>query len=417
MTWHAAAAFLVCARIGAIHSVVFAGFSAESLRDHVNDCASTVFTTSDEGRRGGKVIATKAIVDKALEECPAVRHCLVLKCTGGKVVWDEGCDQWWYEEVAKLLLMASEEPLFVLYTSGSTGKPKGIVHTMGGYLLCAALTVKYVFDVHKGNRFAYMADAGWITGHTCVPFLSLVHHLRSLLNGVSTVMFETTPPHWETVAVHGITHFYSVLTAVRLLRSPSVRIPVFFSYTPCHPCSLLCPRPPCICLRPRPVRGFISALVRVHKSLSPPCTPHRPHPHPPHSFLHSPPHSLHPAFLPLPPLHALTPLPPQELEGHPVEGVLALKTPWPSILLTTEIESALIMHKGVAKTAVIGIADELTGQAVYVFVMLKPCMVRARKWGGVERRHDGGAVSGKASVQPRQGCERASLIPSRGCRQ
>ncbi|KAJ7697226.1 hypothetical protein B0H17DRAFT_1158497 [Mycena rosella] len=323
MTWHAAAAFLACARIGAIHSVVFAGFSAESLRNHVNDCASTVFITSDEGRRGGKVIATKAIVDKVLEECPAVKHCLVLKPTGGKVMWDEGRDQWWYEEVAKLLLMALEEPLFVLYTSGSTEKPKGVVHMMGGYLLCAALTVKYVFDVHKGNRFAYMADVGWITGHTCV------HHVRPLLNGVSTVMFETTPPHWETVAVHGITHFYSAPTAVRLLRSP---------------------RPH---LAPHTAHILIPTLIPAFPSAFP-----------------------SPRF---PSVAAVAcadaPTPPQELEGHPVEGVLALKTPWPSIArmiharyLETYMKLALIMHKGAAKTAVIGTADELTGGGVEFIV-------------------------------------------------
>ncbi|KAF7343189.1 Acetyl-coenzyme A synthetase [Mycena venus] len=357
MTWHAAAAFLACARIGAIHSVVFAGFSAESLRDRVNDCASRVLITSDEGRRGGKVIATKAIVDSALKECPAVEHCLVLKRTGDKTGWTEGRDRWWHEEVAKVpsvrpeagrdagvgvgvqsmrawsqalaamlapldacagrasapkrpsvhfllhpfvfvfsvfsyktekltttragpeLLPADDHgrrrptvyplrtsrPLFrfcslpalftpiplclrlflsppfssspslsvtppnsppslpaafpflhtldlfltppsplahsppsLPQTSGSTGKPKGVVHTTGGYLLCAALTVKYVFDVHEGDIFACMADVGWITGHTYIIY-------GPLLNGVTTLMFESTPVYpsparyWETV--------------------------------------------------------------------------------------------------------------------------------------------------------------------------------------------------------------------------
>ncbi|TFY75948.1 hypothetical protein EWM64_g8064 [Hericium alpestre] len=177
MTWQAVAAFLACARIGAIHSVVFAGFSAESLRDRVNDCKSRVLLTSDEGKRGGKTIATKAIVDAALKQCPGVEHVLVLRRTGNAVAWTEGRDLWWHEETAKVPrycppeVMASEDPLFILYTSGSTGKPKGVVHTTGGYLLGAALTVKYVFDVHPDDKFACMADIGWITGHTYAPSL------------------------------------------------------------------------------------------------------------------------------------------------------------------------------------------------------------------------------------------------------
>ena len=195
MTWQAAAAFLACARIGAVHSVVFAGFSAESLRDRVQDCKSRVVITTDEGRRGGKSIATKAIVDAALQECPLVEHVLVLERTGKTVPWTEGRDKWWHEQTARVPqycppeVMSAEDPLFILYvsnevflarfiidhlclqTSGSTGKPKGVVHTTGGYLLGAALTVKYVFDVHPEDRFACMADVGWITGHTCVAII------------------------------------------------------------------------------------------------------------------------------------------------------------------------------------------------------------------------------------------------------
>ena len=192
MTWHAIVVFLACARIGAIHSVVFAGFSSESLRDRIKDCKSSVLITSDEGRRGGKTIATKVIVDAAVKECPEVEHVLVYQRTGSTVPWTEGRDKWWHEEMLKVPnhcppeIMAAEDPLFILYvssstfrlftlsdgeprplqTSGSTGKPKGVVHTTGGYLLGAALTVKYVFDVHPEDRFACMADVGWITGHT-----------------------------------------------------------------------------------------------------------------------------------------------------------------------------------------------------------------------------------------------------------
>lgn len=172
---------------------MFAGFSAESLRDRANDCECRVVITSDEGKRGGKTIATKAIVDAALKECPKVEHVLVLQRTGNKVPMTEGRDKWWHEEIAKVPaycppeIMNSEDPLFILYvsfslisvvrpptlmcvsisqTSGSTGKPKGVVHSTGGYLLGALLTVKYIFDVHPEDKFACMADIGWITGHT-----------------------------------------------------------------------------------------------------------------------------------------------------------------------------------------------------------------------------------------------------------
>ncbi|THG94553.1 hypothetical protein EW145_g8117, partial [Phellinidium pouzarii] len=223
MTWHAAAAFLACARIGAVHSVVFAGFSAESLRDRVRDCASRVLITTDEGRRGGKTIATKAIVDAALKECPGVAHVLVLRRTGKPVPWTQGRDKWWHEEAERVQaycppeVMSAEDPLFILYTSGSTGKPKGVVHTTGGYLLGAALTVKYVFDVHPDDKFACMADVGWITGHTYIVY-------GPLANGITTTIFESTPVYptparyWQHVQEHKITQFYSAPTAIRLLR-------------------------------------------------------------------------------------------------------------------------------------------------------------------------------------------------------
>ncbi|KAJ7701518.1 hypothetical protein B0H17DRAFT_1128300 [Mycena rosella] len=157
MTWHAAAAFLACTCIGTIHSVVFAGFSTESLHDRVSNCTLTMLITSDKGRHSGKVIASKATVDKALEKCLAMKHCLALKRTGGK---------WWHEEVAKVPsycppeVMASKDLLFILYTSSSTGKPKGVMHMTGRYLLYATLTVKYVFGVHEDGHFACTADVG-----------------------------------------------------------------------------------------------------------------------------------------------------------------------------------------------------------------------------------------------------------------
>jgi acetyl-CoA synthetase len=162
-------AMLACARIGAVHSVVFAGFSSDSLRDRINDAGARVVLTADEGRRGGKNIATKRIVDEALKATPTVEHVLVYRRTGSDVPFTAGRDLWWHEETAKArpycapTNVNAEDPLFLLYTSGSTGTPKGVVHTTGGYLLGAAATVKYVFDYHEGDIHACMADVGWIT--------------------------------------------------------------------------------------------------------------------------------------------------------------------------------------------------------------------------------------------------------------
>jgi acetyl-CoA synthetase len=216
-------AFLACARIGAVHSVVFAGFSADSLRDRIVDAKSRVVITADEGRRGGKVIGTKRIVDDALKQCPDVTHCLVFKRTGSEVPWTKGRDFWWHEETEKYPTyiapesMNSEDPLFLLYTSGSTGKPKGVMHTTAGYLLGAAATGKYVFDLHHGDVYFCGGDVGWITGHTYVVYAPL-----SL--GVTTVVFEGTPTYpnlsryWDIVEKHKVSQFYVAPTALRLLK-------------------------------------------------------------------------------------------------------------------------------------------------------------------------------------------------------
>jgi acetyl-CoA synthetase len=216
-------ALLACARIGAVHSVVFAGFSADSLRDRVIDGASKVVITTDEGKRGGKLIGTKKIVDDALKQCPDVTHVLVYKRTGADVPFTPGRDWWWHEEVEKWPAyfppetVNSEDPLFLLYTSGSTGKPKGVMHTTGGYLLGAAATGKYVFDIHPGDRYFCGGDVGWITGHTYVVY-------APLLLGVTTVVFEGTPAYpnfsryWDIIQKHQVTHFYVAPTALRLLK-------------------------------------------------------------------------------------------------------------------------------------------------------------------------------------------------------
>jgi acetyl-CoA synthetase len=219
----AVVALLACARVGAVHSVVFAGFSSDSLRDRVIDAKSKVVITTDEGKRGGKVIATKKIVDEALKQCPDVRHCLVYQRTKAPVAMKEGRDLWWHEEVEKWPNyiapepMNSEAPLFLLYTSGSTGKPKGVMHSTGGYLLGAAMTGKYVFDIHDTDNFFCAGDVGWITGHTYVVY-------APLLLGVATVVFEGTPAYpnfsryWDVVEKHKVTHFYVAPTALRLLK-------------------------------------------------------------------------------------------------------------------------------------------------------------------------------------------------------
>jgi len=216
-------AFLACSRIGAVHSVVFAGFSSDSLKDRIIDADTKVVITTDEGRRGGKLIGTKKIVDDALSKCPDIKHCLVYKRTGADVPMTEGRDLWWHEEVEKYPNyiapepMNSEDPLFLLYTSGSTGKPKGVMHTTGGYLLGAAATGKYVFDIHDQDIFFCGGDVGWITGHTYVVY-------APLLLGVATVVFEGTPAYpdfsryWDVVAQHKVTQFYVAPTALRLLK-------------------------------------------------------------------------------------------------------------------------------------------------------------------------------------------------------
>ncbi|KAJ4014199.1 acetyl-coenzyme A synthetase 2 [Fusarium irregulare] len=424
MVPEALVAILACTRIGAVHSVVFAGFSAGSLRDRVENAKSKVVITSDESQRGGRTIGIKKIVDEALSTLEGVKT-LVFKRTGAKVNWVEGRDHWWHEEVAKWPsyiapeAMDAEDPLFLLYTSGSTGKPKGVLHTTGGYLVGAAATGKYVFDIHDQDQYFCAGDVGWITGHTYVVY-------APLLLGVSTVVFEGTPTYpdasrfWDIIAKHQITHFYVAPTALRLLKragsdpvnhnTESLRVlgsvgepiaPEIWKWYydiigkgNCHIVDTY--------WQTETGSHVVTPLAGV--------TPTKPGA----------------ACLPFFGIDAvlIDPVSGVELIGNGVEGVLAFKSSWPSMartvygdhqrfeetylkvypgyyftgdgaardedgyfwirgrvddvinvsghrLSTAEIEAAMVEHSAVAESAVVGVADEVTGQSVIAFVCLK----------------------------------------------
>lgn len=418
-------ALLACSRIGAIHSVVFAGFSSDSLRDRVVDAQSKVVITTDEGKRGGKLIGTKKIVDEALQQCPDVRNVLVYKRTGADISMTPGRDLWWHEEVEKYpayytpVPMSSEDPLFLLYTSGSTGKPKGVAHSTAGYLLGAAMTGKYVFDIHDGDRYFCGGDVGWITGHTYVVY-------APLLLGVSTVVFEGTPAYpnfsryWDIIEQHKVTQFYVAPTALRLLKRAgdhhvrnemkylrvlgSVGEPIAAEVWKWY-YDVVGKGRAQICdtyWQTETGSNVITPLAGV--------TPTKP------GSASLPFFGIEPALV--------DPVTGEEIHGNNVEGVLAFKQAWPSMartvwgahkrymetylhvykgyyftgdgaardhegfywirgrvddvvnvsghrLSTAEIEAALIEHHSITEAAVVGVADELTGQAVNAFVAVK----------------------------------------------
>jgi acetyl-CoA synthetase len=222
MVPEAVAAMLACARIGAIHSVVFGGFSPDSIAGRIQDCDSNLVITADEGLRGGRKIPLKANVDKALESCPSVKNVIVFRRTGGKIDWHAGRDHWWHELLAKASpdcpaeAMEAEDPLFILYTSGSTGKPKGVLHTTGGYLVYVSMTHQYVFDYHEGDIYWCTADVGWVTGHSYIVY-------GPLANGATSLMFEGVPNYpdasrfWQVCDKHKVNIFYTAPTAIRAL--------------------------------------------------------------------------------------------------------------------------------------------------------------------------------------------------------
>ena len=218
----AAYAMLACARIGAIHSVVFGGFSPDSLINRIQDCDSNCVITADEGLRAGRKVPLKANTDEALEKCPGVKTVVVVKRTGGQIGWVQGRDVWYHEECAKVPAeckpeeMGAEDPLFILYTSGSTGKPKGVLHSGGGYLVYASMTHQYVFDYHDGDIYWCTADVGWVTGHSYILY-------GPLANGATTLMFEGVPNYpdssrfWQVIDKHKVNIFYTAPTAIRAL--------------------------------------------------------------------------------------------------------------------------------------------------------------------------------------------------------
>jgi len=215
-------AMLACTRIGAVHSVVFGGFSPESLKDRILDSDCHVVITADEGLRGGKKVPLKANTDEAVQQCPNVHTVLTVKRTGGNTNWHEGRDIWYHEAMqdagteCEAEQMDAEDPLFILYTSGSTGKPKGVLHTTGGYLLFATMTTRYTFDLHENDIFWCTADVGWVTGHSYLLY-------GPLANGSTTLFFEGIPNYpdasrfWQVVDKHKVNIFYTAPTAIRAL--------------------------------------------------------------------------------------------------------------------------------------------------------------------------------------------------------
>jgi len=419
----AAVAMLACTRIGAIHSIVFAGFSPDALHNRIENAEASVVITADEGLRGGRGVPLKANADKACIDTPSVRKMIVVKRTGGNIDWQEGRDVWFHEiaQAASTDCPAeeidAEDPLFILYTSGSTGTPKGVLHTTGGYLLYAAITHKYIFDYHDGDIYWCTADVGWVTGHTYIVY-------GPLANGATTLMFEGVPSYpdasrfWQVVDKHQVNSFYTAPTAIRALMRDG----------------------------DEPVKKTKRSSLRIMGSVGEPINPEA------WEWYYN---VVGDARCPImdtwwqtetggvliTPLPGATPLKPgsatrpffgvlpalfdaqgNELEGE-TEGGLVIKRPWPGMMRsvfrnherfvktyfstypgtyfsedgarrdadgyywitgrlddvinvsghrmgTAEVESALVLHDSVAEAAVVGYPHEIKGQGIYAYVTL-----------------------------------------------
>jgi len=424
MVPEAAVAMLACARIGAVHSVVFGGFSPDALRDRILDSDCQTVITADVGFRGGRQTPLKENTDKALAECPNVHSCIVVRCGDGSVDWKDGRDVWYHELIAEADTdcpaeeMDAEDPLFILYTSGSTGKPKGVLHTTGGYLLQTAMTHKYAFDYHEGEVFWCTADVGWVTGHSYIVY-------GPLANGATTLIFEGVPTypspsrHWEVCDKHEVNIYYTAPTAIRALMASG----------------------------DEPVKKTSRKSVRLLGTVGEPINPEA------WEWYY---HVVGDGRCPIVDTwwqtetgaHMITPLPGaidlkpgsatrpffgvqpvllddqgKELTDSPVAGNLAIRFPWPSQMRTVygdhqrfyetyfqmypgyyftgdgarrdedgyywitgrvddvlnvsghrlgtaEIESALVLHDKVAEAAVVGYPHPVTGQGIYAYVRL-----------------------------------------------
>ena len=420
----AAVAMLACARIGAVHSIVFGGFSPDALRDRVDDAECGVIITSDQSMRGGKRVPLKTNADKAMEQCPTVHTCIGVKRGGDPVKWQEGRDIWYHEALADASAdcpaeeMDADDPLFILYTSGSTGKPKGALHTTGGYLLQAAMTHKLVFDYKEGEIYWCTADVGWVTGHSYIVY-------GPLTNGATSLMFEGIPTYpdagrfWDVCDKHNVSIFYTAPTAIRMLMGQGDK---FVERAKLSNLRLLgtVGEP----INPEAWEWYYRVVGRnkcpiVDTWWQTETGAHMLTPLP--------------GATPLKPGSATTPFfgvqpclldeKGMEIDGNPAEGILCIKFPWPSIMRTVynnhprfietyfamypgyyftgdgarrdedgyywitgrvddvlnvsghrlgtaEIESALVLHPSVAEAAVVGYPHELTGQGIYAYVTL-----------------------------------------------
>ncbi|MES9970631.1 MAG: acetate--CoA ligase [Candidatus Thiodiazotropha sp.] len=420
----AAVAMLACTRIGAVHSIVFGGFSPDALRDRILDSDCQVVITADQSMRGGKKVPLKANADKAIAQCPNVHTCIVVQRGGDPVEWNDDRDVWYHEAMSSASSdcpaeeMAADDPLFILYTSGSTGKPKGVLHTTGGYLLQAAMTHKLVFDYKDGEVYWCTADVGWVTGHTYIVY-------GPLTNGAISVMFEGIPTYpdisrfWQVCDKHNVASFYTAPTAIRSLMGAGEE----------------------------PVKKTSRSTLRLLGTVGEPINPeawewyYRVVGDERCPIVDTWWQTETGAHM-LTPLPGATPLKPGsatrpffgvepvllddqgvEIDGNPAEGNLAIKHPWPSMMRTVygdhkrffetyfamypgyyftgdgarrdedgyywitgrvddvlnvsghrlgtaEIESALVLHDQVAEAAVVGYPHDLTGQGIYAYVTL-----------------------------------------------